>query len=214
MLEFIACLVGIFFILAVAEIFWRQKTLRGENLRKFVHILAGSFIAFWPWLIGWRAIQLAGLAMILVVIANRFARTFHFASHINRRTWGDFLFALAVTICALLTTSKIFFAVAILHMSLADGLAAIIGKRYVAKWRYDVFGQIKTVFGSMVFWLVSLFILGSLLIFSDQVSASQFFWLVILLPPALTLLEALAVFGTDDLLVPVAVVLILRLISS
>ncbi|HLB66329.1 MAG TPA: hypothetical protein VJJ78_01905, partial [Candidatus Saccharimonadales bacterium] len=64
MLAVIACLAGIFAILVIEEIFYKRKILQGEYLRKFVHISAGSFIAFWPWLISWRAIQLIGVLMV------------------------------------------------------------------------------------------------------------------------------------------------------
>lgn len=71
MLSVFLCLFGIFLILVINEALWRNKFLHGELKRKFVHILATVFIAFWPWIISFRAIQLIGIAMVLVLVSNR-----------------------------------------------------------------------------------------------------------------------------------------------
>ena len=71
MLNLFACLGGLLIILLISELIHRNKILKGENERKFVHICAGTYIAFWPWLISWKSIQLIGIAMIIVVLLNR-----------------------------------------------------------------------------------------------------------------------------------------------
>jgi dolichol kinase len=55
-----------------------------------------------------------------------------------------------------------------LHVALADGFAAIIGTKYGRAWAYKVFGQTKTIIGSMTFWVVSLCILGIGLLFAHD----------------------------------------------
>jgi len=214
MLAVIACLGGIFAILVISEILYKQKILHGEYLRKFVHISSSSFIAFWPWLISWRTIELISLAMLAVVIFNHRIRVIHISGNIARKTYGGMLLPVGVLSCALLTNIKIFFALAILHMALADGLAAVIGTAYGKKFRYKIFHQLKTLIGSMTFWLVSLCILGTGLLFlSDSLSFTHYALLIIVLPPILAFLENLAVLGFDNVVVPVAVVLALQLAS-
>ncbi|OVE78538.1 hypothetical protein BVY00_02540, partial [bacterium G20] len=78
----------------------------------------------------WRSMELIGLAMLLVVLLNHRSKTIHMNGDIKRQTYGGVLFAVAIILCALLTHVKIFFALAILHLSLADGLAAVIGTAY------------------------------------------------------------------------------------
>lgn len=212
MLAVIACLAGIFAILVIEEIFYKRKILQGEYLRKFVHISAGSFIAFWPWLISWRAIELISLAMLAVVLINYHSKTIHMSGNIARRTYGGILFPLGVIASALLTHNKIIFALAILNMALADGLAAVIGTAYGKRYEYRVFHQLKTVVGTMAFWFTSFCILGvGLLFLHDSLSFTHYALLLVLLPPILAGLENLGGLGTDNIIVPVAVILALEL---
>jgi dolichol kinase len=203
MLAIALCLLGVFILLvATEELFWK-KYLKGEYLRKFLHITVGSFVATWPWLINWQAIQIIGLAMLIGVFINHRLKIIKF-NHINRKTYGDILFAAVIVAAALLTTNKIFFALAILHLSLADGFAAVIGEKYGKPWRYKVFSQTKSVLGSMTFWFVSLCILGAGLLFAhDVISFKNYVLLVLLMPPTLTYLENISVFGTDNIVVPI-----------
>jgi dolichol kinase len=148
----LAVLLSLFTVLGVLlldEYLWRKKIIHGELKRKLVHIAVTSFVAFWPWLMSWKAIQLIGIAMILVLLVNRQVKVLHYLGGIRQQTFGDVFLALSITTTALLTDEKIFFAVAMLHVALADGFAAMIGTKFGMKWKYSVFGQTKTVLGSM-----------------------------------------------------------------
>lgn len=212
MLAVILSLAGVLLILLVNEIFWRRKALNGELRRKFVHMSATAFIAFWPYFMSWKAIELLGIAMVLVLLFNRQFRALHYLGNIRQKTYGDVFLALAVTTTALITDNKVFFAIAMLHVALADGLAAVIGTKFGRGWRYEVLGQTKTVIGSMAFWLVSICILGTgLLVAHDSVAFNHYTTLLIVLPPILTLVENIAAFGLDNLAVPVVLVIALQL---
>jgi len=214
MLKLIICLGGVLLILLIAELLSERKLLKGEYLRKFVHIAAGTFMAFWPWLLSFRTIQILSLLMILVMVANRYIGFFNYHGRIRRITYGDYFLAAAVFISALISHNKIFFALAILEVALADGLAAIVGSGYGKKWEYKVFKSKKTVIGSMVFWIVSASILtAGLLAAHDVFSFRDYYYLLLLLPPGLTILENLAPYGLDNLLVPIVLIAILRLVQ-
>ncbi len=211
MLAVIACLLGIFALLIIAELLGKNKILKGEFHRKFLHITAGSFIAFWPWLISWRSIQLIGVAMLAVMLANRYYGFLNYRGRVGRASYGDIFLALAILICALIAHNKLFFALAILQVSLADGLAAVIGIRYGLRWSYKVFGHRKTLVGSLVFWIISLDILGpGLLADPNLFSFHNYYTLLLVLPPVFTLAENLSVFGLDNLIIPLLTVVILR----
>jgi dolichol kinase len=211
MLAVIFCLLGVLVILLVNEVLWRKKALHGELKRKFVHILTIIFVAFWPWLISWKAIQLIGIAMVLVLLVNRQSKTLHYLGSIRQKTYGDVFLALSITACALITDEKIFFAIAMLHVALADGLAAVIGTKFGGKWKYKVFHQTKSVVGTMTFWLMSVFILGTGLPLANSLIAfDHYALLLILLPPTLALVENVAGFGLDNLAVPIVVILALQ----
>jgi len=213
LLKVTACFSGIAATLVLAEILWRRKILKGEYGRKLVHVLAGIFIAFWPWLISWRAIQLLGVIILAGLLVNRELKILHATNSLGIRFYSDCYYALAITICALITTQKAFFAVAILTMALADGFAAIVGCAVDKRWRYKVFGQTKTIIGSMAFWLISMCVLGAgILLVGSTIEFTHYALLIIFLPPILTALENLAIFGTDNIVIPVAVIIALRLV--
>ncbi|MBX4197512.1 hypothetical protein KW801_03080 [Candidatus Saccharibacteria bacterium] len=211
MLAIIACLIGVFGLLVIAELLGKYRVLRGEYHRKFLHIAAGSFIAFWPWLISWRAIEVIGLVMLVVMIANRYLAFLNYRGRIGRATYGDIFLALAIFLAASLTHNKVFFALAILEVALADGLAAVAGISYGKYWGYKVFKHKKTVIGSMVFWIATLCIFGAgLLPAHDSISFASYFLILLLIPPAFTLAENLSVFGLDNLVIPLLTIAVLR----
>jgi phytol kinase len=203
------CLLGTFLILVIAEVLAARKVLKGEYLRKFVHIAAGSFIAFWPWLISWHWLQMLGLAMLVVTAANHYVS--YLSYHDHRASFGDIFLALAVFLTAILTDNQVFFCLAILEVALADGLAALAGIKYGKNWRYKVLGHPKTVIGSMVFWIVSLIIFGfGLLPAHDAITYHSYFLLLLIMPPVLTVVENISIFGLDNLIIPLVTIAVLR----
>jgi len=212
MVKVAICVLGVFSLLVAGELLARYKILNSENRRKFVHITVGSFIASWPWLISWQAIQVVGVCMLAVVAINQQWPIFGFNKSVRRVTHGDYFYALAILACTLLTSNKVFFALAILHLALADGFAALVGINFGKYWKYQVFHQTKTVLGSMAFWLTSLLILGFGTPFAhDHIAFNSYAVILLALPPLLTLLENLSVYGVDNLVIPVVVILVLRL---
>src|SRR4051812_7123481 len=114
-------------VLIADEFLWRRKILKGEPSRKMTHILAGVFIATWPYFLSWHFIQLLSVALLLGVMVSKHLHVFHFMEAAKRRTWGEYMFAVALGIIALMQPADWVFTVAILHLALADGLAALVG---------------------------------------------------------------------------------------
>jgi dolichol kinase len=199
MLAVILSLLIVLAVLLIDEFLWRRKLVHGELKRKLVHIVVTAFVAFWPWIMSWKAIQLIGIAMVLVLLLNRQLKILHYLGGIRQKTYGEVFLALAI---------------AMLHVALADGFAAIIGTKFGKSWQYKVFSQPKTVIGSMTFWITSLCILGlGLLSAHDAIPVSHYSVLLIVLPPILTVVENLASFGTDNLAIPVVTIIALQLAS-
>ncbi len=208
MLEAILCLVGVGIILGVAEVLWQKKIISGEAQRKFAHIGVGMFVATWPWILSWETIGLLGILMLVGVILNRLSIIkLHFSHGHEDRGYGDVCFAVAIILCAAFTDVKLFFALAMLHLALADGLAAIVGKEFGRKTKYKVFGQTKTLIGSMTFWIVSLYLLGAGAICAYQdISFASYISVLLFLPPILTILENISGYGLDNVVIPLAVI--------
>jgi dolichol kinase len=215
MLAVIGCIIGLFALLVLTEYLGIKRILNGEYLRKFFHITAVSFIAFWPWLINWGWTQVLAILMLAVMLAGRYLKIFRYHGRIHRVTYGDIFLAVAILICSFITHNNVFFALAILEVALADGLAAIVGISYGKEWGYKVFGYTKTVIGTMVFWIVSIAILtAGLLAAHNLFSYQDYYYLLLLLPPLLTILENLAVLGVDNLIIPLVTIAALRLFAS
>lgn len=209
------CVGIVFILLIISELLWRAGILQGEWMRKSVHASIAAFVAFWPWLMSWNYIKLIALSFLAGAIINRLLNIFHMLAGLRQSSIGDINFAIAIFACAWLTDVKIFFCLAILHLALADSVAALIGQKWGGGWRYEVFGQLKTIIGSMAFWLVSFLILGIGGLFAHTtLNYGQYLLVLAVLPPILTFLENFSILGADNLTVPVATVIALNLVTG
>lgn len=204
---FSVCLI-VFTILVVAEFGAREGWLKNEFGRKFVHITVGSFVAFWPLLLDWTQIIILSLAFIAVIAVSKWLRLFSAIHSVQRPTWGEIYFALTVGVLAFVTQDGWIYMAALLHMSLADGLAAIVGLRYGGRNRYSIFGHMKSLAGTLTFLIVSLGILVGYMIGAD----TQLAWpLIAGVAVGAAILENISARGLDNLTVPMWVALILVL---
>jgi phytol kinase len=200
----------IFILLVGSEVLWRKKILRGENARKFVHIIVGTFIAFWPYFMSWREIQLMSLALLVVVVLSWNMNVFHAVHEVKRRTMGELFFPIGIGLAALLTTTPIIFTAAILHLSLADGFAALMGKRYGLLQQYKIGNYTKTLVGTITFWIISTLIIATTLILGVADINWALLPLIIWLPLMATVVENFAVMGLDNVLVPLLIIVVLN----
>ncbi len=204
----------VFLLLVVSEYLWRTKRLRGERARKLIHVLAGTFIAYWPWLMSFSMIQILSVGMIAVVLLSRVFNIFQGIHGVRRRTIGDVLFPVTVAIIAGVAASDWIFAVAMLHLGLADGMAAVVGDRFGKKNRYKIWGEAKSVAGSLTFLGLSVLIMGCLVLFGPALFKDFYWQLIVLVPLIATSVENLSVRGTDNIFVPLFVTLILNQIAE
>lgn len=204
MIAFALTILAVFATLVANEWWWRGKT-HGEISRKAVHISVGTFVAFWPLFLHWWQIELLSVAFVLVVAVSQRLQLFRAIHSVQRPTWGEFFFGLSVGLVAFATHSPAIYAVALLHMSLADGLAAVSGKKLGQRNTYRVFGARKSVAGTITFCLISTSIM---LGFALQ-QHTGFHISYVLLVVSATILENIAVRGLDNLLIPLVVAFVL-----
>jgi phytol kinase len=201
---------AIFILLVSNELWFRGRKVHDEFSRKFVHITVGSFVAFWPFFLSWNEIRLLSLAFFLVVCLSKYLHIFRAIHSVQRPTWGELFFAIAVGGVTLITNNKWIYLAALLQMSLADGLAAVVGVQFgLKRTAYRVFGHTKTLVGSTTFALISIAILIGFSYFSHMSLTPLS---IAGLALAATLIENCGVRGLDNLLVPVVVALGLRLL--
>jgi dolichol kinase len=205
----VLAVVVVFAVLICAEYMSRFKGVHSELTRKFVHILVGIFVAFWPFFLSWGQIQFLSIAFLVVVGVSVKFHIFRSIHAVERNTMGEVLFAVVIGILAMIVTNKWVFAAAMLHLSLADGLAAIIGLGWGDHNKYKVLGHTKSIAGSLTFFFVSVLIMIWYTYFSHTPATAG---LVIGLPVVATAVENIAIRGTDNLAIPLLIGL--ALISS
>ncbi len=198
-------IVAVFVVLMLGEWLWRTHRLSGEFGRKFIHITVGTFVAFWPFYMSFSSIQLISLAFLLVVLSSRYLNIFKSVHTIERKSWGDALFAVGIGLAAFFTNSAWIFAAAILHLSLADGLAAVIGKHYGKSSEYTVLGYTKSVVGTTTFLITSVAIL-ILALSHGGAGVSVVSPLLIWVPISAVILENFGIYGLDNIFVPLLIV--------
>lgn len=194
---------GVFLILVIAEYASRtRRAIHSELTRKFVHMSVGTFVATWPFYFKWWEIGLVSLAFLFVVSVSIQWNIFRSIHGVNRRSLGEVLFAVAIGFLAFLDGDPWVFTIAMLHLSLADGFAAIVGVHFGKRTRYQVFGYPKSWAGTLTFLGVSVFITGFYVV---GVMATPDLTLLLLVPLIATLVENFSIYGTDNLFVPVVV---------
>lgn len=201
----ILTVIFVFLILLGSELYWRKREAHNEFSRKFVHITVGSFVASWPWFLSWQQIQWLSIAFILVVSISKYLHVFKSIHSVQRPTYGELCFALAVGTVPFITHDKWIFMTALLVMSLADGFAAVVGERF-GKQSYLVFGHKKSLIGSMTFFLVAIGLLIAYTKLADVAIAAP---ILLVMAAGATFIENFAVKGLDNLVIPVFIALLL-----
>lgn len=209
MTAFLLSVLVVFCLVVCAEALWRYKDLDPEYTRKFVHISVGTFVAFWPFFLSSLQIALLSLAFVVVVGLSYWLGIFKAIHSVQRPTWGEVFFALSVGVLAYVAGNPWIYLVALLHMSLADGLAASVGTRFGKRTRYTVFGHYKSVVGTLTFMAVSALIFSTYFVLMPH----PFTPLVVPLTLAAALLENLGIQGLDNLIVPLLVAVGLNLLG-
>ena len=188
------------------EALWRFTKIHNELSRKFIHITVGSFVAFWPFFLSWTQIRLLSVAFLIGVALSKYLGIFLAIHSVRRATLGEVFFALAVGVTTFVTHDKWVYATAMLQMSLADGLAAVIGVQYGKGNRYMVLGGLKSVAGTATFIVVSA---GLLLVFGQTAGHALSAGRLVGITLVTTALENVAVWGLDNLVVPLVVAMLL-----
>lgn len=195
-----------FCILIGAEYLSRSKQIHAELTRKLVHVAVGTFVAFWPFFLTWREIQLLSLAFFLVICISIRLNIFRSIHAVKRGMTGELLFAIVIGLLALISTNEWVFAAAMLHLSLADGMAAIVGLGWGDTNSYKVMGKTKSIAGSVAFLVSSFCILA---LYGVLAHSTTSFLTILWLPVLATITENVAVNGTDNLVMPMLIAIVL-----
>jgi len=100
-----------------------------------------------------------------------------------------------------------------LHLAFADSIAALIGKKFGKKHTYKVFGNTKSIAGTIAFWVVS-FIITTWVVFIAPAGIIEGWYILLMLPIIAAAVENFGVYGLDNFLVPVVVAALLKMASA
>lgn len=195
-------------LLVLVEMLWRESLIKRANGRALVHILVACWVAFWPLFLSFTTISILAMAMFLVVVMSRTFNIFKAIHKAKRPTIGDLLFPLAILACAQLANNGAVFAIAMLQLGLADGLASLIGSRTMYK-PYKILGQQKSVGGTLTFVTIAVCLVVASFIYKGTWGSEAAIMLVVL-PAVTAAAENISVFGLDDLTVPLLTVVLLN----
>lgn len=209
MLSVLIAVIGVALLLYFGEILQRRYDYHPEITRKFIHISVATFAAFWPLFMSYAAIMLMSVLLFGGVLFSKRVALFHSIHDVHRLTWGEIFFPMSIGLSALLSSGGAaawIFAAAMLHLGLADGLAAVVGILFGRHHRYKVLGHTKSRAGTIAFWACSFLII---LICGVLNGPHDSLLTLLILPTVATILENFGIAGSDNLLVPMLVVVIL-----
>jgi dolichol kinase len=207
-------LIPVGIILILSELLWQKKIIIGERARKFIHILAGTWMAFWPLYLPFDGIFILGCIALTLLVYSRITKLFHAIYSVKRKTYGDIFFAIGILVCAYLGQESWIFTTSILLLALADGGAAVVGRYYGLKNQYLVFGNEnlrKSVAGTIAFLIFSYTSIAiGWLLGGGDVIADNIIAILLILPVGSAILENTMPYGLDNLTTPLFATLLLN----
>ena len=208
MLEVLISLLVAGLVVSYIEHIYRKKRITSETARKIVHITHGVYVASWPFFVSWRSIIYLELAFLVVVALARWFKIFGSQRAVARLSWGEFFYPIGIILLVLTHQPRWVFVIAVLHLALADAFAALIGLRYGKRNTYKMFGQNKSVAGTVAFFVTSLIIVDFAFLLAQNYITPATMTALLLLPLSTTIIENIGVYGLDNLLIPIMVIVL------
>lgn len=182
------------FFLLILEYTTRRNNFNKEFTRRTAHILSGLFGAVMG-LILEPPVFIVIVGIFLIIITLSYGKKFFSSIHnVKRKTYGELLLPVGILAAYLIANGSIInFLASVLILAISDPLAGIVG---------DITKQ-KHSYGSLSFFVSALCIL--LIFFKFEQLIIVFF-----LTLAITFVERLSSYGTDNLTVPLVSSLLIK----
>lgn len=202
---------GVIFL--IGESLRRHHRGRNELARKLVHTLHGLVVIAWflwvsPTFVAGFEVAFFALMFVIRAVAKRYPKL-AWLHDVERVSWGEFYYPLGVLLALILADKNEIFIAAILELCVADALAALIGQKWGRRNRYKLFGQIKSLTGTITFLIVSVIIAATVILPHATLGLGGIIWVVLMVPLLLTVVENVSSRGSDNLTLPLLCVLLL-----
>ncbi len=211
-------LVAIILLLVFTELIYRRLGLKGEVTRKIAHFTATLSTVTFPYLFTdhWYVLGLASFFFIVLYI-SRHGTQLKSIHDITRKSIGSYLLPISIYVTFLVSLkvdSTFYFILPILILAISDPAAGIMGiNMKIYNHRIRIFGYKlnKTILGSTTFFVSSFIISIIALYFNRMVFDLKTFWLAMGIAALSTLVEMFSWKGSDNLFIPLSVILMLVL---
>lgn len=195
-----------------AELLYHRIGVKAEISRKYVHIATGVISLVFPLLIDnhWYILALCAGFIVILQISIRFGML-PSINNVGRKTRGSILYPVIVYGCYLVYQyygQYIYYYLPILILAIADPAAALTGKSFPIG-KYTLFGQGKTLAGSLAFFLTAMITSLLLLYYVEGADSIKILVFSGLIATTTTLAEAMTHKGYDNLFIPLTTVFIL-----
>ncbi len=205
-------------LLTFNEMVYRRLGLKGEITRKFAHFAATLSTITFPYLFEdhWYVLGLA-IFFFVLLFASRNTSILRSIHDIERISAGSYLLPVAIYLTFLvswLMGDRFLFILPMLVLAVCDPAAGILGinlQQYNRNIRIFNRELQKTWLGSLSF-LLSCFIISVIALYFRYMEFDlKIFWLALAIALTGTLAELLSWKGTDNLFIPMTVLLVLAL---
>ena len=192
------------FILSTSLLCRKFFPNENELSRKIVHIGTGPIIPIAWWLNISKDLALIVACIITAaLIINYRLRLIKSIENVDRKSFGTIAYGISITILIYLfwSTNPSAVTAGVLVMTFGDGLAGLIGRKLNSP-QWIVFGQKKSLIGTLSMYLVTVSVLSSI----SYVIGINFAMVDILMISSLaTMLEQISPLGIDNITVPIGV---------
>jgi len=202
---------GLYVLFSVIK---NKYNVSAEMSRKMVHIGLGLTTLSFPWLFTetWPVWLMCGISIItlLGLRTKKFKHNLGQALHsVERTSYGEICFPVSVAILFQLShTAPVFYIVPLLVLTLADAFAAIVGVRY-GKSHYDAAEGIKSIEGSLFFFITAFLCIQIPLLLMSDYANSHIILVALFIALLITLSEAASWQGLDNLFIPLGAYMVL-----
>jgi phytol kinase len=193
-----------------------ERVASPELARKLLHVAMGVILCPLPWVFDSAGPVLALCGVYVGLLAGRrylVALDNHVSGvldGVGRKSLGEFLFP--ITVAGLFVAARgdrAAYLIPLLVLTFADAAAAVVGRRY-GTVRYPTPGGCKSLEGSLAFAVVTFAAVHLPLLLMGRAGAWESVLVAVVMALVLTVVEAVATGGWDNLLVPAGALVMLK----
>lgn len=194
--------------LIIIKLIEKKTNISGELKRKTFHITMGLSMLTFPYIFSsiYSVAILAFVAIIVLTILkkSKLKNTLGTVIYsVERESWGEIFFVISVfAIFYLSKGDKILYSIPILILTLADSVAALVGKNYGKKDISYMNEDTKSIEGSFMFFMTAFMITLVPLLLYTNVGREETLIISSIIGFNVSLMEMVSHSGNDNLLIP------------